>query len=121
MPDNKEQELAVASKDAQVPIPESVEKSQEKVVSLEVESVIEKLERNVKSQGDDKQDDLGTVVQPISDQPAVTLPLTQGEVDEGEKLGMNSSYRWLVEWVKMMMEKLGKRGKYKKPSEDTKE
>ena len=121
MPENQEQELVVAGKEAPIPRPETKEITSDKEASLEVESVIEKLERNVKQTGD-KQDDVGaTVAQPKSDQPAVTLPITQDDVEEGEKLGMDSSFRWLVEWVKMMLRKFPGRAKYRKPSEDKKE
>ncbi len=85
--------------------------------SLEVESVIEKIERQARGdqQQNDVQDDVSgaTVVPASDDQPAVTLPVTKTEIVEGRKLRVNESWRWLVEWAIKQIKKFHGRVRYR--------
>lgn len=81
--------------------------------SAEIESVVKKIERKLGRQAKrdpgDIQDDAGVVVQPQSDQPAVTVSVTQDDVAQGKKLPVASSFRWLIEWVVRQVKKYGGR------------
>lgn len=114
MPDTKEQEPASTSLEQEPLIsPEGEGVVGEPEHSLEVESVIEKLERQRAKKAGDAQDDV-TVV-PASDQPAVTLPVTQDDIVQGKKLPILASLRWLVEWAVRQIKKLGGRARYHEP------
>ncbi len=84
--------------------------------SLEVESVIEKLERQtrVDNQNQDQNGDInaGTVVSASDDQPAVTLPLTQNDMTQGQKMSVWESLRWLAEWAVRQVKKFHGRVEY---------
>ena len=104
---------------------ESIKKSTESEVvyqpeekrSLEVESVIEKIERQAR--GDQQQNDIrddvsgATVVSASDNQPAVTLPVTQEEVVQGRKLSVWDSLRWLAEWATRQIKRFAGRVRYR--------
>lgn len=116
MPDKKEQEpVSVVERGAKTK--ETIEAPGKPDRSPEVESVIEKLEtQRVKKSPGDVQDDASTVVLP-SDQPAVTLPVTQDDIVKGKKLPIITSLRWLVEWAVRQVKKFGGRVKYHEPTD----
>lgn len=113
MPDVKEQEPTSSSQREPLSPLEGGEVSEEPERSPEVESVIEKLERQRAQKTGDAQDD--TTVVPASDQPAVTLPVTQDDMVQGKKLPILASLRWLVEWAVRQIKKLGGRARYHEP------
>ena len=116
MPELKEKEPVVIKSEEQVVESEATYQP-EKERSLEVESVIEKLERQAK--GDQRQSDVqddvsgATVVPANDDQPAVTLPITQADVVKGRKLSVGESLRWLAEWAIKQIKKFNGRVRYK--------
>ena len=117
MPEVKEKEPVVSRRVEQVS-EEVVQQPEVKERSLEVESVIEKIERDMK--GDQKkgdvQDDVSTTVVPTSDdQPAVTLPVSQDDVVQGQKLSVWESLRWLAEWAIRQIKKFHGRVVYREP------
>lgn len=110
MPDDKEREPLITPESK--PETETQENvgSGEQEHSLEAESVIEKIEKQRKRVSDIQDD---TTVVSASDQPAVTLPVTQDEVEGAGKIPIISSLRWLVEWAKKQIKKLKGRVKYR--------
>jgi len=117
MPEVKEKEPVVSRRVEQVS-EEVVQQPEVKERSLEVESVIEKIERDMK--GDQKkgdvQDDVSTTVVPTSDdQPAVTLPVSQDDVVQGQKLSVWESLRWLAELAIRQIKKFHGRVVYREP------
>jgi len=117
MSEAKEKEPVVTRKVERVIKEEVVEQSEVKGRLPEVESVIEKLERDVK--GDQKkgegQDDVTTttVVPAGDDQPAVTLPVTQDDIVQGQKMSVWESLRWLAEWATRQIKRFAGRVRYK--------
>lgn len=114
MPEQKEQEpVGSAVEKQQLPKTESIEVDKDEM-SPEVESVVEKIERQRKKKNDTSDDVSGTVVPASDDQPAVTLPITKDDMQTGEKLSVFESFRWLVEWARKQVKKLGGRVTYEK-------
>ncbi len=94
---------------------EDFQQGGEKERSFEVESVIEKLERQTKAdqQQQDVSDDLSnTVVVASDDQPGVTLPVTKNDIVQGQKLSVWESLRWLAEWAWRQVKKFSGRVRY---------
>lgn len=116
MPDDKERELLVTPEKIQETETQEDVRSGEREHSLEAESVIEKIEKQ-RRRVSGVQDD--TTVVSASDQPAVTLPVTQDEVKEVRKIPIIFSLRWLVEWAKKQIKKLKGRVKYRGETEKT--
>ncbi len=114
--DRKEREPLVKSDGEQISLNQENLTGQ-KERSLEVESVIEKLERQAKvdNRQQDANDDVsgGTVVPASDDQPAVTLPVTQDEVVQGQKMPVWMSFRWLAEWAMRQIKKFSGRVRYR--------
>ena len=79
----------------------------------EVESVIEKWERQVRAGGMSDGVSGGVVVAGDDDQPAVTLPITREEMVRGRKLSVWDSLRWLAEWAARQVKRLAGRVRYK--------
>ena len=116
MPELKEKEpVRQAEQIKKQPEGEVVYQPEEKR-SLEVESVIEKIERQARGdqQQNDVQDDVSgaTVVPASDDQPAVTLPVTKTDIVKGKKLKVTESWRWLVEWAIKQIKKFHGRVRY---------
>lgn len=80
----------------------------------EVESWIEKIEKKfgrVPNQTQTPMDDSIVVQQPQSDQPPVTLPISQQQIQAGKKVGTELSIVWLVTWMLRQIKILTRLGK----------
>lgn len=100
--------------------PKSVEQVQPVIESPqaeaqpEVESWIEKIEKKfgrVPNQTPTPMDDSIVVQQPQSDQPPVTLPITQQQIQVGKKARVELSIAWLVTWMLRQIKILTRLGK----------
>lgn len=100
--------------------PKSVEQAQPVVetpqaeAQPEVESWIEKIEKKfgrVPNQTPTPMDDSIVVQQPQSDQPPVTLPITQQQIQVGKKAKVELSIAWLVTWMLRQIKILTRLGK----------
>ncbi len=82
--------------------------------NLEVESWMEKIEKKfarIPNSTSDVNDDT-VVLQPAqSGQPAVTLPVTQAQMQAGKKTKMENSLAWLVTWALRQIKLLTRLGK----------
>lgn len=89
--------------------PQVPEATKEKDHSLEVEGWVEKVERKqsqTQKPATDIQDDTKvTVSPPQTAQPAVTLPVTQNDMQVGATMPVTTAFRWLVEWVNRQIKK----------------
>lgn len=111
MVDNKKeiQPRPVETAQAKVEIPKQVE------AQPEVESWMQKIERRfarVPNQTATPTDDAVVVQQPQSQQPPVTLPINQSQMQAGQKAPVEEGITWLVAWVVRqikMLTKLGRR------------
>ena len=89
----------------------SVSKPEE---NLEVESWMEKVERKfarVPNTTDDVTDDTVIVQQPTTNQPPVTLPVNQTQMQVGKKAKTDTGIAWLVAWAMRQIKQLTKLGK----------
>lgn len=98
------------------------QKTAEEIAAEEVDSYLERVEKQVEVDNDGgavkpvvsgqvslpKQivDDHGQVVaQSVPDEAEIVLPLTEGEMKTGLKSKVSNSLRWLAEWSVMIIKK----------------
>lgn len=82
--------------------------------NLEVSSWIEKIEKRfarTPSTPSDIADDTSSVAQPNLQQPPVTLPVTQGQVQAGKKASTDLGIAWLITWAIRQMKLIARAGK----------
>ena len=103
--------------EAEFPTVESPRKGE---TPLEVESIITKIEKKfarVPKGAPGPQDDTVAVQQPGSKQPPIQLPVTQQQMQKGQKAKPELSIAWLVSWairqIKMMA-RLGRKVEFEK-------
>lgn len=113
MVDNKKElEPRVVGVEQVVVPPVETPKSPEQ--NLEVESWIEKIEKRfgrVPNKTSDVTDDTVVVQQPAAQQPPVTLPVTQQQMQVGQKAKTDLSIAWLVTWAIRQIKMLTKLGR----------
>ena len=83
-------------------------------VNLEVEGWMEKIEKKfarVPSKTNDVTDDTVVVPQPQSQQPPVTIPVTQQQMTLGKKAKPDTALAWLVVWAMRKIKQLTRLGK----------
>ena len=82
--------------------------------NLEVESWVEKIEKRfgrIPNKTSDVTDDTVVVQQPAAQQPPVTLPVTQQQMQVGQKAKTDLSIAWLVTWAVRQIKMLTKLGR----------
>lgn len=92
----------------QVETPKSPEQN------LEVESWVEKIEKRfgrVPNKTADVTDDTVVVQQPQAQQPPVTLPVNQQQMQAGQKAKTDTGIAWLVTWAIRQIKMLTKLGR----------
>lgn len=95
------------------PVP-ALEKSSKPGENLEVESWMEKIERKfarVPNKTQDVTDDTVVVQSPKAQQPPVTLPVNQQQMQAGKRAKTDSGIAWLVTWVIRQIKLLTKLGR----------
>jgi hypothetical protein len=108
----KELEPRVSGVERVVVPPVETPKSPEQ--NLEVESWVEKIEKRfgrVSGKTSDVADDTVVVQQPAAQQPPVTLPVTQQQMQTGQKAKTDLSIAWLVTWAIRQIKMLTKLGR----------
>lgn len=83
------------------------------IVQPEVESWMQKIERRfarVPNQTQTPMDDQVVVQQSQSNQPPVTLPVNQVQMQYGKKASVEEGIAWLVTWVVRQIKKFSKLG-----------
>lgn len=76
--------------------------SEKPAASPEVEGWMDKIEKKfarVPNQTSDKNDDTVVIDDPGSNQPPVTLPINQQQMQVGKKAKIEEGIAWLVTWV----------------------
>lgn len=116
MPDTKKEKEPIGQERARVeaefPTVESPRKGE---TPLEVESIITKIEKKfarVPKGAPGPQDDSVVVQQPGSKQPPIQLPVSQTQIQKGQKAKPELSIAWLVAWAVRqikMMARLGRK------------
>ena len=92
----------------------TVESPRKQEESLEVESWIERIEKRfarVPQDKNQKTDDTVVVTQPQSNQPPVTLPVTQQQINANHNGRPEFSITWLVTWAIRQIKMLTKVGR----------
>lgn len=82
--------------------------------NLEVEGWMEKIEKKfarVPNKTSDVSDDSVVVQQPQSDQPPITLPVTQQQMTAGKKAPTDQGIAWLVAWAIRQIKRLARLGR----------
>ena len=88
--------------------------SPRKKENLETLSWIEKIEKRlgrVPNQTQDANDDAVVVQQPTSQQPPVTLPVNQKQMQAGKKAPVELGIAWLVAWAIRQIKMLTRLGR----------
>jgi len=92
----------------EVEVPKSSEQN------LEVEGWMEKIEKKfarVPNQTSDVTDDMVVVQQPQAQQPPVTLPINQQQMQVGKRAKTDLGIAWLVSWAIRQIKMLTKMGR----------
>jgi len=116
MPEQKEREPVVEKSSVEGEKKGGIVEGKNKKRVPEIDSVVEKIERKYSDKNQvvsDASDDVSGS-QPVSDQPAVTVPVTRDDVAVGSKMPVSSSFRWLVAWVVRQIKKFKGRVVFKK-------
>lgn len=96
-------------------LPPLTESPRKKEDHLEVESWVTKIEKRfarIPKGQPGPQDDTVVVQQPQSNQPPVTLPVSQQAMNQGAKAPVETGLAWLVAWARRqiaMMARVGRR------------
>lgn len=115
MTDIEKEKQLQAERQRVADLPPLVESPRKKEDHLEVESWITKIEKRfarIPKGQPGPQDDTVVVQQPQSNQPPVTLPVSQQAMDKGAKAPVETGLAWLVAWATRqiaMMARVGRR------------
>jgi hypothetical protein len=112
---NKEKQPMSGGERIRVPDQKTaVEAPKSEEQNLETLSWMEKIEKKfarVPNQTADVNDDTVVVQQPQAQQPPVTLPVNQQQIQAGKKAKPELSIAWLVTWVIRQIKVLAKSGR----------